>query len=316
MKSFEHLLSEFLEHLRVSGYSKASREQAQRVLPRLFFYLSDKGVHDVRGVGEAHLASYARHLRKHRTKEGRKLAEASFAFHLGAIRRFFAFLEKRGSILRNPAAFLPVPRARRAPPSVLSVAEAKRLMEAPPSESLQGFRDRAILELFYGAGIRLSEAFRLDVRDLDLEQETLFIRNGKGKKDRIVPVAARAREALERYLTRCRPKLLKRPGESALFVSMTGTRLSAVQYGHWLRKYGTAASISKRVHPHALRHACATHLLKGGADLRHIQELLGHKNLETTSLYTRVGIEDLKEVIERCHPREKARRARARRKRA
>lgn len=309
MKSFARLLSEFLEHLRVSGYSKASREQAQRVLPRLFFYLSEKRIHDIRAVEEAHLASYARHLRKHRTKSGAKLSEASLASYLGAVRRFFAFLEKRGSILRNPAVCLPVPRARRLPPPPLTVSEARRLMEAPP-ESLRGLRDRAILELFYGAGIRLSEAFRLDVVDFDHERETLFIRNGKGKKDRIVPVAARAREALERYLTRARPELLKRPGESALFVSMTGTRLSAVQYGHWLRKYGKVASISKRVHPHGLRHACATHLLKGGADLRHIQELLGHKNLETTSLYTRVGIEELKEVLERCHPREKRKGAR------
>lgn len=313
MKSFNGLLSHFLEHLRVRGYSEATRVQTQQVLPRLFVYFKERRLTDLRSVSEAHLAAYARHLTNHRTKQGKALAPTSRAAYLGAIRRFFAFVYQRRWILRNPAAFLALPYYRRLPgKAVLTLKEAQRLMHAPRRDTLQGLRDRAIVEVFYGTAIRLSEARRLDVSDVDLAQQTLFIRNGKGKKDRVVPVPARAAEALDRYLTQIRPQLVERPAESALFLSMVGTRLSAVQYGHWLRRYGKAAGIPKPVHPHGLRHSCATHLLQGGADVRHIQELLGHKSLETTSLYTRVGIEDLKEVLRRCHPREKMRTRRAR----
>ena len=307
MKSFDSLLSDYVKELLVRRRSESARVQAYATLPRWFCYLKEEGVVDIRSVGEAHLAAYARVLELHRTKAGSALAATSRAVHLGAIRRFFAFLYERGVILRNPAETLKLPSCQRLPERVLSVKEAERLMNAPPRENVLGSRDRAILELFYGTGLRRSECWRLNVQDLDLEAGTLFIRNGKGGKDRVVPVPGRASAALDLYLTRSRPSLLKDRAPLALFVSIRGSRLCAQQLKNCVKQYARIARIPGRMSPHALRHACATHLLNGGADVRHVQELLGHEDLKTTAVYTRVGIEDLKQVLSRSHPREKRR---------
>ena len=173
-------------------------------------------------------------------------------------------------------------------------------MAAPFPGSSIGKRDRAILELLYGAGIRLGEAVRADVSDLDLRQGLLLVRNGKGKKDRVVPVGGRAALALGTYLADVRPELVKRL-ESALFLSRDGARLSKIGLQAMVKRHGQA--IGLHVSPHTLRHTCATHLLRGGADIRHVQELLGHRSLQTTALYTRVAIEDLRQVLARAHPR-------------
>jgi integrase/recombinase XerD len=175
-------------------------------------------------------------------------------------------------------------------------------MAAPFPGSVLGKRDRAALETLYGTGIRRGECVRLDLTDLDLGQGVLLVRDGKGRKDRFVPVAGRAALALDLYL-RERPALVSDPREGALFLSRFGRRLGKVGLAALVARHALAARVS--AHPHALRHACATHLLKGGADVRHVQELLGHKSLQTTALYTRVGVEDLRQVLARCHPRER-----------
>jgi len=181
------------------------------------------------------------------------------------------------------------------------------LMTAPSSSSWRGKRDRALLELLYGTGIRRGECVRLDVTDVDLQQGRLLIRNTKGKRDRIVPLAGRAAEALDLYVREVRPQLLQDPGERALFLSRyrkRAGRLADVTLAVLVRKHAAAAAIA-RVHPHLLRHCCATHLLRHGADVRHVQELLGHQRLKTTALYTRVSTKELLEVLDRCHPRDR-----------
>ena len=294
------LLGLYLEELRARRYSVSSIEKAAFELPRLFLHLKRQRVSDVRAVSEAHLAAYARHLERHKTPKGEPLAPASRASALSVVRRFFAFLEARGVILRNPAHAIPLPKCPHLPRGILSEAQARRLMAAPFPYSTIGKRDRAILETLYGTGIRLGEAVRIDTSDLDLREGVLLVRNGKGRKDRVVPVPGCAASALDVYLTQARPDLVRR-FDPALFLSMFGVRLQAPGMRFMIEKHGRA--IGATLTPHTLRHTCATHLLKGGADIRQIQELLGHKHLMTTAIYTRVAVADLRAVLARAHPR-------------
>jgi len=306
---YASLLGLFLEERRALRYSAASLEKAGSVLPRLFAHLRKKRVGDVRAVSEAHLCAYARKLERTRTSKGEPLQPASRMAALSTIRRFFAFLMARDVILRDPARELALPRAKGLPRGVLSQAQARRLMAAPFPATVIGKRDRALLETLYGTGIRRAEAMRADLTDLDLQGGTLLVRNGKGGKDRVVPVSGRAVVALHLYLAEGRPALAKRP-ETALFLSRDGERLGVVGVWEVVRKH--ARRLGLDLNPHALRHTCATHLLQGGADLRHVQELLGHRCLTTTALYTRVAIQDLRAVMARCHPRQRASRHRRR----
>lgn len=295
----------FLAELRGRRASPSLLKQTQRTLARLSSYLRDCGVREVRQVQEKHLASFAVKLRHSTTPRGCPLSLASQAGYLQRVRSFFGFLERRGLVLRSPAGEIVIPSSSPLPRIVLSVSQAARLMEAPLLETATGKRDRAILETLYGMGLRRGECVRLDIADLDLEERTLLVRDGKGHKDRLVPVPGRAADALCAYLKDVRPRLVVDPREGALFLTAWwGKRLGEVSVSFLLRRHAKAAGIPK-VHPHALRHTCATHLLKGGADVRHVQAILGHKKLQTTSLYTRVVVEDLREVLARAHPRER-----------
>lgn len=303
--SFESLLTTFLEEMRGRHYSVSHQSQAARVLPGLFSHLREQGLTDVRTVGEEHLTRYARALKNRTTKRGTHLSPWSQADYLDLARSFFAFLVRRGVLLVNPAQDLRVPRRRALPRAVLTEAQARRLMNAPSPWTILGQRDRAILETLYGTGLRAGECVRLEVTDLDLGQRTLLVRNGKGRKDRLVPLGGRAAVALDAYLRTSRPELVRDPHDVALFVSRCGRRMGVPGLRQIVRKRAKDARLPHAVFSHALRHTCATHLLRGGADIRHVQELLGHKRLQTTAVYTRVGMEDLRQVIARSHPREK-----------
>ena len=291
--------------LRARRASASLLGQTRHALSQLASHLSERRVADLCRVEERHLVSFGRKLRETKTPRGRVLSLASQASYLQRVKSFFAFLERRGVVLRSPAAELPIPIASPLPRVALSEGQAARLMEAPPQETSTGKRDRAILETLYGVGLRRGECARLDVADLDLAAGTLLVRDGKGRKDRMVPVPGRAAAALAAYLKDVRPRLVVDPQEPALFLTAWwGKRLSEVSIVFLLRRHARTAGVGK-VHPHALRHACATHLLKGGADVRHVQAILGHRKLVTTGLYTRVVIEDLRQVMRRAHPRER-----------
>ena len=300
------LLEVYLEELRVRRYSASSITLAKRVLPRFFLHLSEKGIKDIRAVEEKHVTVFARKL----DKAG--LAPSSQNAYRNTLRGFFSFLERKRRLLKNPAAHLRFHRIPKLPKNVLSVTDVERLMWQPDTETPLGKRNRALLELFYGTAIRLSECERLDLGDLDLKERLLLIRSGKGKKDRIVPVPAQAAAALDSYLTEARPRLLRAQNETALFLSFTSKRLDVAMMGRLVKSYGK--SIDRRVTPHGLRHACATHLVQRGADIRHVQELLGHQDIRTTAVYTRVTVEDLREVMKRAHPRERLSKKRRTRK--
>jgi len=300
----ERLLREHLDELVLHRFSKSNVQLAARVLHLLFFHLNETDVHDVREVEVDHLVSFALGLGERKTPAGKPLSLGTQSTYVAAVKRFFAFLDRRSVLLQNPAEHLRLPRARRLPRFVPTRKEMERVLELPPLETSLGVRDRAVLELFYGTGIRMGECRALDVDDLDLQKQTLFVRSGKGRKDRVVPVPRKTLHAVDRYLHDARPLLLHDPKERALFVCRLGRRLGVAMLGRLIKDYGTAAGIP-RLHAHALRHACATHLLQGGADIAHVQRILGHSQITTTAAYAKVVIEDLQNVVRKKHPRER-----------
>jgi site-specific recombinase XerD len=276
------------------------------VLPRLFSHLRENGVRRPRAVSEGDLVSFGLRLRRSPGRNGVGLALWSQRAYLGVVRGFFAALHARGALLVNPAAALALSTPRTLPRLILTEDQAERLVTAPSATDAHGQRDRAILETLYGTGLRQAECLRLDVGDVDLFEAALLVRDGKGRKDRRVPIPSRAAEALDLFLRVGRLALLKDPRESAIFLSKYGRRLSSTQLRDLVKRHGRIAGIPQTLSPHVLRHTCATHLLRGGADIRHVQALLGHERIETTALYTRVLTDDLREVLLRCHPRERA----------
>ena len=231
---------------------------------------------------------------------------ATVARKLSSVRSFFRFLHREGGRTDDPAAALRTPRQRRDVPDVGSVDDAFALMDAPEAETPYGLRDRAMLELLYGSGLRVAELAALDLGDVDAAERLVNVREGKGRKDRIVPVGQPAVEALDGWLAVRGRLAAKRRGKDpdpALFLNRFGARLSDRYMRKLVDRHALAAGLARRVHPHALRHSFATHLLDGGANLRHIQEMLGHASLSTTQRYTHVSMERLMRVYDAAHPR-------------
>jgi integrase/recombinase XerD len=303
----ERLLQAYLEHLRPAGYADSTAHRARTVLPRLIDHLRKEGVRDLRETREGNLVSFLRKVRSWRSRCGERVSPWTVVGYLDCVRAFFAFLDKKGFILANPARELVLRKPERLP-RALSEDETRRLMVAPPYWGAVGPRDRAILEVLYGTGIRLGECVRVDLQDVDPREGRLLVRNGKGRKDRVVPLVGQAVAALDHYLREVRHALVRDPREQAVFLSAIGTRLSATMLQRQVKQYGKALGL--RVTPHMLRHSCATHLLHHGTDVRQIQQLLGHRALETTALYLKVDVSHLAEVISRAHPRDRRPRAR------
>ncbi len=246
-------------------------------------------------------------LRRWLGELARRNSPASIARKISAIRAFMRFLRKRGVLTRSPADELSAPKVRRPLPTFLSVDAAGALMTAPDEERRGGRRDRAMLELLYGAGLRVSELVSLDVACVDVANRTVRVA-GKGGKERVVPFGEACAKALVAYteerpfLFPARPRAGAARVESALFVSRRGSRITVRAVQALVSRHGVVGAGRADVHPHALRHTCATHLLDGGADLRAIQEFLGHASLSTTQRYTHVSVEHLFRVYDAAHP--------------
>jgi integrase/recombinase XerC len=233
----------------------------------------------------------------------KKLSKTSAARKLAAIRSFFEFCVRRKWVEDNPAKVVATPRLDRHVPGFLSEDEMVKLLEVPPSDDALGLRDRAILELFYATGIRVSELVGADLDDVSLDEKMVRVR-GKGKKERLVPFGRKAAASLEAYL-RVRPSFPLVLSEPAVFLNYQGTRLTSRSVQRLVTKYFKLAALRGKISPHALRHSFATHLLGRGADLRVIQELLGHESLATTQKYTHVDVKHLLDVYRKAHPRAK-----------
>lgn len=244
----------------------------------------------VAGVKYIHLRQYLAQLRT------RHLKPRTVARKLSSLRSFFKFLSREGLVKENPAKLLMTPKLDKTLPKFLSEKEVVELIESPPLEDL-GLRDRAMLEVLYSSGLRVSELVGLNVDSVDIFGNIIKVR-GKGKKERLVPVGNKAAKAVKTYLE----KRSARPGEPALFLNKNGKRLTDRSVRNIMNKHILTTSLRMKISPHVLRHSFATHLLNRGADLRSVQELLGHVNLSTTQIYTHVTTERLKSVYDQSHP--------------
>jgi integrase/recombinase XerD len=230
------------------------------------------------------------------------LASASIKLEAVALRIFFRFLLARKILTSNPAENLSIPRVEKYLPETLNASTIKCLLESVSGADPLGLRDRAILELLYASGLRISELCNVRLEGLDLEEGMIRV-TGKGNKTRFVPVGSEARGALGRYLEFERPKLVSRRSGAEIFLSVRGRKLTPQRVWHLVKRYAARAGLEANVYPHLLRHSFATHLLAGGADLRIIQEMLGHADISTTQIYTHVDSSHLKSVHKKFHPR-------------
>jgi integrase/recombinase XerD len=302
--SIETEVVRYLDHLTVErGLSEHTIAAYRRDLARYTGFLASRDVVDPAEVDEAVVRSFLASISAstHGDDE-RPYRATSVARALSSVRSFHRFLVREGVVDRDPAVGVAQPKLPRSLPHPLTVDESRRLLAAPDPATPAGRRDRAILELLYGSGLRVSELTGLDVDDVDLEEGSVRVL-GKGGKELEVPVGRYGREAVGTYLTTARPAFVSGRARGALFLNQRGGRLSRQSCDRMVRAAARAAGIDRHVSLHTLRHSFATHLLEGGADVRVVQELLGHASVATTQIYTLVTREHLREVYYTSHPR-------------
>jgi integrase/recombinase XerD len=298
-------IERFLDHLAVErGVAPNTRTAYRRDLGLYLKYLERIGISDISAVAEKDVSDFLASLRSSEYAPGKRYSDATIARVLAAVRGFHRYLLREGDVRIDPSEPIGSMRIPRALPKALSKDEVEGLLAAVPSEGAAALRDRAMLETLYAAGLRISELTSLDVDDIDLELATVRC-IGKGSKERVVPIGRAAVEAVGAYLTQSRPGMVKARSEAALFVNQRGQRLT--RQGCWklLKRYAQRANLTRRISPHTLRHSFATHLLDHGADIRVVQELLGHASVSTTQVYTLTSQEKLRKVYDSAHPRAK-----------
>ncbi|AEG15465.1 Tyrosine recombinase xerD [Desulfofundulus kuznetsovii DSM 6115] len=292
----QDLIGTFIHYLAVEkGLARNTTTSYQLDLNQYWLFCRSRRL-DPLGEGRGAVMAYLLKLKK----EGR--APATVSRHLAALKSFYRFLVQEGVISTDPTANLESPRLAQRLPRVLTPEEVDRLLAQPCTSSATGLRDKAMLELLYATGLRVSELVSLDLADVNLEHG--FVRCfGKGSKERIIPLGSVAAFYVSEYLTRARVKLTRGINTPALFVNQQGRRLTRQGFWKIIKKYARQGRITKVITPHTLRHSFATHLLENGADLRSVQELLGHADIATTQIYTHVTRTRLREIYDRTHPR-------------
>jgi integrase/recombinase XerD len=300
---FDGQARRFLDYLAVErGVSRNTLDAYRRDLRKYAAYLQRRGLTDATGADEAVVAGFVEWLSRTEFDRGRRYRPASVARMLAAVRTLHAFLAREGEAAVDPAHSVGRPKIPRTLPKPLSVEEVAAILQTPGTADAAGLRDRAILESLYGAGLRVSELTALDVDDVDLDEGSVRV-VGKGNKERVVPLGRFAVQALSAYLTRSRPSLAGPRSRAALFLNVRGGRLTRQGATLVLARAARQAGVAARVSPHVLRHSFATHLLEGGADVRVVQELLGHASLTTTQIYTLITSDRLREEYFTAHPR-------------
>lgn len=293
----------FRDHLRLRQFSPRTIEGHVRELVFFFDFLDSEGVERMVDITRDHLDGY-RNLLFHRRYRGKRLKMQTQAAKLCRIRCFLRFLVRERYLLFDPSKDLEMPKLETTLPRVvLTEKEVETLMAVPDTSLPLGLRDRAILELLYGAAIRNTETRELRIEALDLDGRLLQVRQGKGNKTRVVPLGEEAYHWLERYLREGRPQLATRFDERRVFLSKNGRPLARANLAHMVRRTAARAGFGKTVTPHVLRHSCATHMLRRGANIRHLQELLGHAQVSTTQIYTKLELSDLQWAHRQFHPR-------------
>ncbi len=291
------LIDEFMNYLSVErGLAKNTLMAYRRDLDKYIDYLSQKGIKAAAPVKREHVSDFMFDLKKH------DMSATTIGRNLAAIKMFHRFLVRENLSKEDPTTLVDTPKLWQRVPSVLTLGEIEAMIAAASGRKPQQIRDAAILEIFYASGLRVSEL--ADLKTGSIDHDVGFVRAvGKGSKERIIPLGKKAREAVQKYLLKARPQLLKSQTNDVLFLSRLGKKISRQSLWAVIKLYARRANIKKTIKPHTLRHTFATHLLEHGADLRSVQEMLGHADISTTQIYTHVDKERLKKVHKEFHPR-------------
>ncbi len=300
------LIYEFIEHLKRKKYAKMTVHDYGKTIKEFFIFLQKTypDVTVITDVSREIVVSYEKFLVTMQDARGKTISRNRRRRYLTYLQKFFFWLEREEKIFKNPTVNMAVPSERhRIIKDVLSIEEMEKLLKACIGDSTKSLRDRAILELLYSTGVRAEELCGIEVNDIDFNESTLFVRKGKWGNERLIPFGKSAGYWVERYMSQARPLIIGRY-PNLLFVSLKGNELQPRALRDIIKHYVLLAGIAKNVTCHTFRHTCATHMLRGHADIRYVQKQLGHKRISTTERYLKVEISDLKEVHERTHPRE------------
>lgn len=300
------LIYEFIEYLKRKKYAKMTVHDYGKTIGEFFVFLK-KTYPDVKVITDVDreiVVSYEKFLVTKKDIRGKVITRNRRRRYLSYLKKFFLYLEREEKIFKNPTTNIALPRERNPiVKDILSIEEMEKVLRVCAGDSTKSLRDRSILELMYSTGIRAEELCGIEVNDVDFNENTLFVRKGKWGNERLVPFGKSAGYWVERYMSQARPLIAGRPTEH-LFFSLTGKKLQPQALLDIVKQCASIAGIAKNVTCHTFRHSCATHMLKGKADIRYVQKQLGHKRISTTERYLKVEISDLKEVHERTHPRE------------
>ena len=292
-----NLVDEFIHYLSVEkGLAENTLSSYRRDLLSFIDFLESKNISKLTQISRSELGDYLFLLKT----KGR--APSTISRNLASIRTFCQFLISEGIINSDPSSELESPKQEKKLPDVLTFDEVERLLSQPDTRCNRGLRDRAMLEMLYATGIRVSELIDLDRTHADIKNGYILCK-GKGDKERIIPIGSYAVNFLEQYLETSRPNLIKDKAETALFLNHHGRRLTRQGFWKIIKKYAIKAGITKTITPHTLRHSFATHLIENGADLRSVQEMLGHADISTTQVYTQITKKRLKSIYSKAHPR-------------
>lgn len=292
----EALVQKFVNFLeRDKRLSLNTLQSYRRDIEQYFTYLQEINLQNISNSNKTTVIAYLLYLQK----KGR--ATSTISRNLASIRSFYQYISKNKLIDHDPTAELESPKVEKKLPQILSTEEVELLLEQPQCVDLKGYRDKAMLELLYATGIRVSELIQLDIQDVNIE--LAYIRCNKGTKERMIPIGSMAIGALKEYLNKSRPLLIQKEDERALFVNINGSRLTRQGFWKIIKQYKNQAQINKDITPHTLRHSFAAHLLENGADLRSIQEMLGHSDISSTQIYAQIAKNRIKEIYKKTHPR-------------
>ncbi len=295
MEQYEQYLNEYMEFMSSSHKSENTLASYKRDVKRFCDYAVHAGAATPERVTKTTVLTYLLKLQK----EGKAAATVTRA--LAAVRSFFGYLNRTGVIPTDPTLALEAPQPEKKAPAVLSAEEVDRLLSCPDCRDCKGLRDKAMLELLYATGIRVSELIGLNLDDINLELN--FLRLAGKKQERVVPVGHQAVEAVKHYLERSRCELVLNAEETALFVNCSGQRMTRQGFWKVVKDYGKRAGISEELTPHMLRHSFAAHMLENGADMKSIQELMGHADISSTMIYSRLIDPKIRDVYAKAHPR-------------
>ena len=292
----EHLINEFMEYLQneknISGNTELSY---RRDLKKMAAYFDQAGVQKMEEVTEADLKVYLGEMRKE------KFAPATISRNIASIRAFFHYLLKKGIIREDPSEYLKAPKIQKKTPEFLTVEEVDRILRQPSSETGKGIRDKAMLELLYATGMRVSELLNLQTEDINLSFGYVICHDSE--KERVLPIGNVSRDALVRYMDKARKLFVKDTKETALFTNCSGKAMSRQGFWKVLKGYAEAAGIHRDITPHTLRHSFAVHMLQNGADIKSVQEMLGHSDISSTQVYLGLDPVKMRDVYMKAHPR-------------